>query len=164
MVVLTKVADANGNVVIEGNNKIIFSLVNIEKETGVYPPQVLSRTASSNTGTLAFPPIALNLMLLFAANTDDFKEGLKLLSKVVEFFQVNRVFDKQFSTSLPSGINKLTFEMVSLDFQALSHLWGCIGSKYIPSVIYKLRLISIHGDSDRTTPIVKHPEPTVGTS
>ena len=44
---------------------------------------------------------------------------------------------------MPSPLEKLTFEIFNLPINELSHIWSGIGAKYVPSIIYKVRMISI---------------------
>jgi hypothetical protein len=46
--------------------------------------------------------------------------------------------------------------MVTLSFQDLNNLWGILGSKYLPSVMFKVRLIKISEEfQEGTAPIVQ---------
>ncbi len=45
--------------------------------------------------------------------------------------------------SLDPGIEKLVFELYNLSFEQLNQVWGMLGGKYYPSVLYKMRVISI---------------------
>jgi hypothetical protein len=44
---------------------------------------------------------------------------------------------------LDPGIIKLIVELYTLNFEQQNHLWGFLGAKYMPSVMYKARLLSI---------------------
>jgi hypothetical protein len=89
------------------------------------------------------PPVYLNLDILFTANYENYKTSLLLLSFVIQFFQFQNVFTPQNAPDLPAGIDELIFDMKTLTLQDLNNLWGILGSKYIPSVVYKMRLIQI---------------------
>jgi hypothetical protein len=92
------------------------------------------------------PPIYLNLDILFAANYTDYYTSLLLISNVIKFFQFQNVFTPLNSPNLPPGIEELIFDLKTLSLQDLNNLWGILGSKYIPSVVYKMRLIIISDD------------------
>jgi hypothetical protein len=47
------------------------------------------------------------------------------------------------SPGLPAGVEKLVLDLNTLSFQDMNNLWGILGSKYLPSVMYKIRMISI---------------------
>ena len=38
-------------------------------------------------------------------------------------------------------IDKLTFELCNLDNSELSHVWSAIGSKLMPSLVYKVSML-----------------------
>jgi len=40
----------------------------------------------------------------------------------------------------------LILDLMTLSYQDLNNLWGILGSRYLPSVMYKMRLISINED------------------
>ena len=40
-------------------------------------------------------------------------------------------------------VDRLQAEMISLDMRDLSNFWGSMGSKYLPSVIYKIKTLPI---------------------
>ena len=72
----------------------------------------------------------------------NYPEALKFISSVIEFFQGKSLFTHQNTPMLSENANRLTVQMVNMDLQQLSNLWGNIGAKYIPSVIYKIRMLT----------------------
>jgi len=52
------------------------------------------------------------------------------------------VFTPSNTPSLDPKIEKLSVEMVNLSTEKLNNLWATLGAKYIPSVLYKLRMLS----------------------
>ncbi len=102
------------------------------------------------------PKVHLNLYVLFAVNLANYPESLKRLSLIIQFFQYQNVFNPLNSPSLPTGIEKLIFDLVTLSFQDLNNLWGILGSKYLPSVMYKVRMIKISEEfKEGTAPLVQ---------
>jgi hypothetical protein len=122
-------------------NKIILSVVNIEEDRISRSPDNYTRVDQQII--YQNPPIYLNLDILFAANYADYLTSLQLLSSVIKFFQYQNVFTPLNSPNFPQGIEKLIFDMKTLSLQDLNYLWGILGSMYVPSVVYKMRLISI---------------------
>ena len=118
-----------------------ISLVNIEEDRISKPQENYVRS----NGSIIFknPKVYLNLYLLFGVNLPDYTESLKRLAYIIQFFQYRNVFTPLTSPTLPSGIEELIFDLETLTFQDLNNLWGIMGSKYLPSVIYKMRLITI---------------------
>lgn len=66
---------------------------------------------------------------------------------VMQFFQANPVFDSLTSPNLDAKIEKLLVKMHSLSFEQLNHLWGVLGGKYMPSVLYKVTQVVIDEDA-----------------
>jgi len=100
------------------------------------------------------PPVELNLYVLFIAHKKDYKTALRDLSNVVSFFQANPVFDRERNPSLNATvlepdkkpwqmIERLVFTLHTLSFEQQNNLWAMLGSKYIPSVVYKLKMITV---------------------
>ena len=69
-----------------------------------------------------------------------------MLSTVIGVFQANTYFTQQKNPTMPSPLEKLTFEIFNLPINELSHIWSGIGAKYVPSIVYKVRMISIRED------------------
>jgi Pvc16 N-terminal domain len=118
-----------------------ITLVNIEEDRISKSPENYVR--QDNTTIYKNPKVYLNLYILFAVNLPVYSESLKRLSFIIQFFQYQSVFTPLTSPGLPTGVEKLILDLNTLSFQDLNNLWGILGSKYLPSVMYKLRLISI---------------------
>lgn len=152
MVFLTHVADENG-VAIQ-DKKLGMSLVNIEEER-VFKEQRVTYINQDGVAEKRNPEIKLNLYVMVSANftnadntddSDDYIEGLKQLSEVIAFFQANSVFTQDnhpLMASIDTGLQKLVVELYSYSFEQLYNFWSVIGSKYLPSVLYKVRLLTI---------------------
>lgn len=118
-----------------------ITLVNIEEDKFSKSPD---NFVKQDTNTIyKNPKIYLNLFVLFAVNLSSYEESLKRLSYIIQFFQYQTVFTPLGSPGLPQGLEKLIIELNTMSFQDLNNLWGILGSKYLPSVMYKLRMISI---------------------
>ena len=118
-----------------------ISLVSVEEDRVSKSQENFVR--GNNTIIYKNPKVYLNLYLLFSVNMSSYTESLKRLSYIIQFFQYRNVFTPATSPSIPDGIEQLIFDLYTLTFQDLNNLWGIMGSKYLPSVIYKMRLISI---------------------
>ena len=119
-----------------------ISLINIEEDRISKSPDNFVRNINSGV-TYKNPKIFLNLYLLFSVNLSSYTESLKRLSFIIQFFQYQNVFTPSSNPTLPSGIDELILDLYTLSFQDLNNLWGIMGSKYLPSVMYKMRLIII---------------------
>lgn len=116
-------------------DNLVVSLVNIEQE----------RLSNKSMAGVDKKPVNLYLYMLFAAGftENNYEEALKLLSATIAFFQSKSVFTHNNTPTLPHAAEKLIFEMVNLNIQELSQLWGIQGGKYYPSVLYRARIITI---------------------
>lgn len=118
-----------------------ISLVNIEEDRISKSPQNYVRSGSNVI--YKNPKIFLNLYLLFSVNLSSYSESLKRLSYIIQFFQYQNVFNQQSNPSIPTGIDELILDLITLSYQDLNNLWGIMGSKYLPSAMYKMRVINI---------------------
>jgi hypothetical protein len=137
MVVLTNPVDLKGNLNTQIDNKLCVFLQHLEEER-------LIKNGSYQANSGMNPPMHFSLYLMFVANFPDpnYLEALRYISLVLEYFQGIRVFDKSNTPMLSANVDKISFEYVNLDFKELSNVWGLIGLKYMPSAIYKLKLLS----------------------
>jgi len=120
-----------------------ISDVNIEEDRISKSPENFIRALDGSI-TYKSPKIFLNLYLLFAVNLSDYQESLKRLSFIIQYFQYQNVFTPLSFPSIPEGVDELILDLMSLSYQDLNNLWGILGSRYLPSVMYKMRLISIN--------------------
>lgn len=127
-------------------NTLLLTVVRMEEEKlAKTAPPYIEKVENNYFGFN--PEINLNLYLLFSAHfggqSDQYIESLKLLSYVIGFFQTNPFFDQKNSPQLNKEIERITLELISPSFETENQLWGMLGAKYMPSVLYKLRLVSI---------------------
>ncbi|MCI4668274.1 MAG: DUF4255 domain-containing protein [Bacteroidia bacterium] len=158
-VVTSMLVDLDGKPAIEGEkNKLIVVLAGIEETRfkGVAPTPI-RKSGDADIGFKS-APIYLTLYVLIASyfKSSEMMESLKFLSAAIGFFQSKPVFDRNNSPKLVDGpIDKLILEMEKQSFHEKSHLWGMMGAKYMPSVLYKVRLLTIQEDQMRNqvTPV-----------
>lgn len=123
------------------SNKAILSLVNVEEDRLAKLPENFVKTEAGIT--YKNPPTCLNLYILFAVNRTEYSDSLKWLAFIIQFFQYQNVFTRISHPALDAGIEKLIVDLYTLNFEQINHLWSTMGGKYIPSVLYKVRQISI---------------------
>ena len=141
--VLASLANLDGTVPTNIENKLVVTLVNLEREATAAGTGPQLRPENGGFARLS-PSLNLNLYLLMSASFgSNYQEALKLLSAVLGYFQGKPVFTTQNANGFPRGLEKLTLEMVNLDIQSLNHLWGNLGGKYLPSVLYKTRMLTV---------------------
>ena len=145
LVVLGNLHEQDGQVSAEVDNKLVVSLVNIARDT------VTHRAPRAGGGGLAGrlvqtpTPVYLTLSVLFAANfsSANYAEALKFVSATVGFFQSQPVFDRRSTPELGPGIDRLVLDMQNLNFTELSNLWGILSGRYLPSVLYQVRMVAV---------------------
>lgn len=147
-VILSNIVDPEGRVNDAARNKIVMCLAGIEHDTTV---ATWNRTtpAGSNQYGVVTPPININLLVFFYANFYDknYVEGLSLIAGVVSFFQQNPWFTHASLLGLDTSIDKVAMEMTNMDPTQTNYLVGMLGAKYLPSVLYKLRMIPFRADT-----------------
>ncbi|MBD2211463.1 DUF4255 domain-containing protein [Nostoc linckia FACHB-104] len=125
------------------NGHVVMSLVNLQEETTLknspYYRLENNRTVYQN------PPINLNLFILFSALHNKYDTALRLLSRVVEFFQSQTEisFNATPGTGIGSRDIRIVADLYSLSFEQLNHLWGALGGKQVPFVLYRARLVAV---------------------
>lgn len=121
-------------------DKLILSLVNIEEDRIAKTPDNFIRQGL--TTIYRNLPLHFNITLIFSA-THNYEKALPLIEGVIRFFQVKNVFDKSNTTGLDEEINRVVFDLTSLNLEQMHQLWTSLGGKYIPSVIFKMRMMQI---------------------
>lgn len=148
-VVVSGLVDQNGNPPVEAENKLLFSLINIEEEKLNRAKSAYVKTPESGSFTKRLPAIRINLLVIFTANfaQQNYLEALKFISGILGFFQFRNTFTASNSPGIPGGVEKLSVEIISYDILKMNQLWGTIGNKYQPSVIYRIRTLEIQEDT-----------------
>ena len=172
-----EISDFTGNTILENNlvwsniidqdgtvaapaNSIAITLVKIEKESVVNKSNTIYK---DNKYGFPTPSLNINLFLQFAAYNNDYGEALKQLGYILSYFQSYPVLTKQNAKHFTEpGIDKLIFEIVNYSHQELSNLWSQLGAKYIPSVVYKMRMIIIDESKFETRPPIIKIDETIG--
>lgn len=143
IVVLGNIASIDTEDGSELRNKVVMTLVNVEEDkilkNGPFHSEVNGSLRRHN------PKIFLNLYVLFSAThvNGKYEQAISSLDRVITFFQGKFVFNHQNTPTLPDTIDKLIFDIHTLNFEYLNHLWGILGGKYLPSILYKVRLFPI---------------------
>lgn len=127
------------------NNKIVVTVLNIEREAAAITSSPMPLRQTNEGGYVRAPQdLALNIYAMVSASFDDrYRDGLRVLSGALGFFQSNPIITPASHPNLPKGIQQLAFKMVNLDLQTLGHVWGVLGGRYMPSALYKIRLVTI---------------------
>lgn len=153
------------------SDKVLITLVNIEEESTLKNNQNWRRNYLTGGIESILPPIYLNLYLLFTAtlpenlgeNDDAYQKALDRIAAIVELFQTKKIFTLQNSPAFePSNLKerllneiRLIPELYTLTFEQINHLWGSLGGKQSPFVMYKIRLLKIQGPVSTDAPLIE---------
>ncbi|HHT06419.1 MAG TPA: DUF4255 domain-containing protein [Hydrogenispora sp.] len=142
-VVLTSFVDDNGRVAIP-TDAIGLSLLNIEEERTFKEAAMIRTAKAESSSSFVTPPISLNLQIMFTAYFKNYAESLKQLSFILGCLQTKPVFDRNNTPALV-GLDtaKLIFELNTLPLEQQHYIWSMIGLRYLPSVIYRVRMLTI---------------------
>lgn len=89
------------------------------------------------------PDLKVNLHVIFAANFKQYDHALRYVGHVLTFFQANQTFTPDEHAGLDPRIERLTLELQSLSYEQLNQVWAFVGAKQLPSVVYKVRLVTL---------------------
>jgi len=150
----------NGGATPDNNIEIIISLINVEENRISRDPR--NHVQNGTNILMKNPAVHLNLTLLFTAINarTSYQLGMQSLQQTIRFFQSKYVFDHTNTSSLNlnAGIEKLVLEMVSLNLEQLNHLWAILGGRYQPSVVYKMRMVTIDTVTNEPGHLIKEIE------
>lgn len=130
------------------NNKVVLTLLNIEEETTLKNLPNF-KVIDKITTEYRNPPIHLNLFLLISGNCNTYTNSLRSISKTIEFFQGKKIFTSENTIYEPKEDFdvlehfKLIIELYTPTFEELNYVWGTLGGRQLPSVIYKIQLVEI---------------------
>lgn len=141
-IVAASLFNPNGSVNTSTEGKIVLSVVNVEEDRVYHNVERIVRRADG-TSELVHPEVKVNLYVLFIANLGNYLEALKSVSHVISFFQNRPSFDYSEIPDLASRRGRICFELFTMTFEQQNHLWGTLGSKYMPSVMYKLGIVDV---------------------
>ena len=147
------------------NRHIVITLVNVEEESTLKNISPLKK-GTSGSAFYENPPVFLNLYVLITCNYsgNDYILALRRLSAVIRFFQSCNSFSTRNSTNTTtppadSVDLKFTMELYTLTFEQINHLWGSLGGRQVPFVMYKLRVVAITERAVvRTVPLIEEIE------
>lgn len=120
------------------SNRVSITLVGLERETsgGIsFQRTVISDNAVKRTA----PAWQMNVNILISVIFQDrqYEESLQILSAVLSFIQKNNMI-----TSQDQSVS-FAIDPVNLSIHELSNLWGICGDSYFPSMVCRLRVLTV---------------------
>lgn len=130
------------------DNKVVITLLNVEEESTLknrsrYNKVQISENPTQFDMKMESPPAYLNLYVMIAAHRATYANALANISKVIEVFQTNNVLEYLDPEDERENDFKFRIELHTIPFEQLSYIWGLLGGKVMPSVLYKISVIKI---------------------
>lgn len=148
-VVMSNIVNLDGSIAVQEPDKIVLTLTNIEMDKTQSNVGGYKQMPKGNYKKVK-PPVHVNITLLFSAyfTSENYLEGLKFISSVIAFFQSRSgAFSPQDTPAMQGVIERMQAELISFETRDLGNFWGLMGSKYLPSVVYKIKTLPIKHDS-----------------
>lgn len=144
------------------DGKVVMSLLKLEEETTLRNSPHF--TVKDSKTEYKNPPVHLNLFLLVGANCETYDKSLRSISRVIEFFQGKKVFTSGNTVYDRTNVAfdvldhfKFNIELYTPTFEELNNVWGTLGGRQLPSVIYKVQLIQVERDKKlASSEVIKH--------
>ncbi len=136
-------------------DSLVLSIVNIKEDKNLKNIPNYVRDDVTLTAQYQNPPIFLNLQVLVTATHGSYSDALLSLSRAIRFFQFRNVFTPEnvapasITTKQPLNVLdqlevfKLVFDLYSPSMEEVNHLWGTLGGKQYPFVMYVLRMLDL---------------------
>lgn len=140
-IILSGIVNQDGSLAVQGENKLLVTLVSVENDTtGAGNGNNLSSKAMANISS----GININLHILFSAyfTSNNYPESLRFLSFIIAYFQGKNVFTRSNTPKMDNRIEKLIFKLENLGIERQNNVWTMLGAKYIPSVMYQVRMLT----------------------
>jgi len=125
-------------------DKLVVSVVNVEEDK--VAKQQEHYTKSDLTTVYKNPPLYLNYYILFSMSRKRYDDNLIFLGYIIQFFQHQNVFSPITHPGLDSRIQRIVVDLYNMSFEQTNHLWSVLGGKYFPSVMYKVRQVTLNED------------------
>ncbi len=141
-----------GEAVGNDSNKVLITLINVREEKTLKNGPFSRRNDATLQTEYFNPPVFLNLHVLISANQVSYVNALIYLSRIASFFQSKNVFTHLNSMGVSESevpvteqmeTFKLILDLYSPTFEELNHIWGTLGGKQVPSLVYALRIVEI---------------------
>jgi len=158
IVVLENIAlwESGSNDSTKVDDKVVLTLLKMEEETTLRNiPNFKIRNGKTEYKN---PPVHLNLYLLISANCDTYDKSLRSISKVIQFFQGKKIFTSANTIYNRTNVAfdvlnyfKFVLEIFTPSFEQLNNVWGTLGGRQLPAVIYRIQLIKLEHDKKLST-------------
>ena len=160
---IANVATLNdGDEFVQEKSSIVLSIVNIEEDKTLRNQSLYKELVpdSSKIEKYKKPSQNLNIALLFTSYNKDqsfYSDGLDKLEYIIAYLQNNNVFyfdnnsffeQEEVDEETAKTLNKVVLDLVSLKSDQLNQMWSYLGSRYMPSVLYAMRVVKIQKEEN----------------
>jgi hypothetical protein len=128
---------------------VTMLLINLEEERVCRAADPYRRTDAQLGSTPQQPEIRLNLHLLFVARFTSCVVAWNHLAAILSHVQATPVLDAQTAPNLPQGLERLGFELLTQSFTEMNDIWNALRCPYQPSLLYRVRLLTLRDSSIR---------------
>lgn len=132
-------------------DKVAMTLLKLEEEPTL--KNVPNYKIKDNKTEYRNPPVHLNLFVLISANCDTYEKSLRSISRVIQFFQGKKIFTSGNTVYNRRNVSldlldqfRFIVELYTPGFEELNHIWGILGGRQLPSVMYKVQIVQIEQD------------------
>jgi hypothetical protein len=160
VVAISNLLELGGGPVTLAMNKLVLFLSGVERDTVAHRSTSLPMSYSNGVIQNA-APVYLNLLVMCAANFSGshYPEALKFLSGAIAFFQGNPVLDHQNTPGMDTRLERLALNMENLSSHEMHSLWSIHGGRYLPSALFRVRMITLDAGTVRSRdPVVRQTE------
>jgi len=133
------------------DGKVVITLLRMDEETTL--KNIPNYKIKDGKTEYRNPPVHLNLFVLISANCESYDKSLRSISKTIQFFQGKKVFNAANTVYNRNNVSfdvfeqfRFILELYTPSFEELNNVWGILGGRQLPSVIYRIQLIQIEQD------------------
>ncbi|PBJ15891.1 DUF4255 domain-containing protein [Flavobacterium sp. ACN6] len=133
-------------------DKTVLTLIRIEEDKAL--KNIPNYVAESSKTLYKSNDQSIILYLIFSANRNAYVNSLNEISKINTFFQEKSLFTQ--ANTLYSNANdvmkniksfRFTVTVYTPEFEELNHIWGTLGGRQLPSLLYKVSHVEMEFNS-----------------
>lgn len=139
---------SDGKVPMDARNRLILFVTSVGQDTTARNSAGKMPAVAGRFG-ITQAPVHLSIELMLAACHEpvNYSEGLRILSHGIQFFQANPTFSPVNAPDLDAGLSQLSLEISNMGTDVSSQVWSMFGGRYLPSIRYRMRTITIDANA-----------------
>ena len=132
-----------------GEGDLVITLLRIEEETSRKPQNVYVRIDKGVERPIS-PDLAINLEVLISAPTAKYETALILISEVISILNSIKTISKpkKMTDEKFKLLDSMNISLMGMTFDQMLSMWQTLGGTLVPSVAYKIRMVTIPGLTD----------------